>query len=91
MGCPCDRHDSYGAHLRAKNVSVTHCRSATGGRDLSAEKRNQRELDLYASARAQGIQPERTVTSNIRDALDRSDQMGKAYQPGDRYGSASSL
>lgn len=86
MACPCEQHPTYGAHLRAKNLSVTHCRSATGGRDLSAEKRNQRELDLYASARAQGVQPERTVTGNIRNALDLSDKLGRAYQPGDSYG-----
>jgi hypothetical protein len=86
VGCDCGAHASYGAHLRAKNIAVTYCRSASGGRDLSAEKRNQGELDLYAAARRQGVQPERTRTRDIRRALDMSDLLGRAYQPGDRYG-----
>jgi hypothetical protein len=88
MGCDCGEHSTYGAHLRAKNLSVGYCRSAAGGGDYTAEKRNQKELDLYASARAQGVQPERTRTRDIRKALDLSDQMGKAYQPGDEFSGA---
>lgn len=84
MGCPCGTHATYGAHLRAKKIAVTACASAKG-RDATANKRWNRELDLYASARAQGIQPDSTKTPDIRSALDHSDRLGRAYQPGDQY------
>lgn len=84
MGCPCNEHATYGAHLRAKNLSITYCASAKN-RDATNEKRNRRELNLYASTRAQGIQPETTKTNDIRKALDTSDRLGRAYQPGDQY------
>lgn len=78
MGCPCGTHDTYGAHLRSKNISVTYCASVKN-RDASHEKRNQRELDLYASTRKQGIAPAGTHTTQIREALDISDRIGRAY------------
>jgi hypothetical protein len=37
------------------------------------------ELDLYASARKQGIQPAGTSTAKVRAALDASDKVGVAY------------
>lgn len=79
MSCAC--HETYGAHLRAKNIRIDGCRSSFG-RDRTANKKSQRELDLYASARSQGIQPASTQTSQIRDALDRSDRIGRAFDAG---------
>ena len=84
VGCACGKHATYGAHLRAKNIAVTYCASAKN-RDATNEKRNRRELDLYASARSQGVQPETTKTKDIRSALDISDKLGRAYQPGDQH------
>lgn len=43
------------------------------------EKRWNKELDLYKSARAQGIQPDGTSTAKIQKALDISDKTGVAY------------
>lgn len=84
----CECHETYGAHLRSKNIAIYACRDTTGGRDLTLEKRNQRELDLYASARKQGIEPEGTVLPKVRAALDWSDKNGRPYKAGDQYGSS---
>ena len=45
---------------------------------MSAKKWD-KELALYRSARAQGIQPEGTSTAKIRKAIDASNQTGIAY------------
>ena len=42
-------------------------------------KKWDKELALYRSARAQGIQPDGTSTAKIQQALDISDRTGKAY------------
>lgn len=49
------------------------------GQDLTAQNKWDKELDLYASAVKQGIQPDRTSTSASQAALDWSDRTGKAY------------
>ena len=43
------------------------------------EKKWDKELALYRSARAQGIQPNTTKTKDIRQALDVSDKTGYAF------------
>ena len=45
---------------------------------MSAKKWD-KELALYRSARAQGIQPSSTKTKDIRRAIDISSKTGKAY------------
>lgn len=77
----CDCHETYGAHLRAKNIRIDGCRSAFG-RDRTANTKNQRELSLYANTRKQGIQPSSTKTKDIRHALDQSDRTGRAFDAG---------
>lgn len=42
-------------------------------------KKWDKELDLYRSARAQGIQPDGTSTKQIQQAIDISNQTGHAY------------
>jgi hypothetical protein len=37
------------------------------------------EMNLYAKARAQGIQPDGTSTAKVQAALDASDKVGVAY------------
>ena len=44
-----------------------------------SSKKWDKELALYRSARAQGIQPEGTSTAKIRKAIDASNQTGIAY------------
>ena len=43
------------------------------------QKKWDRELDLYASARKQGIQPDGTSTAKVQHALDMSEKTGVAY------------
>ena len=45
-----------------------------------------KELDLYKSARAQGVQPATTRTKDIQIALDISQKTGKAYDAGSPTG-----
>lgn len=76
MSCGC--HETYGAHLRAKNIRVGYCKSSIG-HDATRQKRWDAELDLYASAKRQGVQPEGTATHQVRKALDWSEQAGVAF------------
>jgi hypothetical protein len=78
-GCGC--HETYGAHLRSKNIHVGYCQSARN-LDASAEKAKEKELAFYKDARNQGIQPASTNTKDTRDALDLSDLAGRAYDAG---------
>lgn len=78
--CRTQDHSSWGACRRAHGVKVGYCRSATNPRyDTTAEKQWHRELDLYESARNQGIQPDTTKAKDIRHALDESSRVGAAY------------
>ena len=45
-----------------------------------SSKKWDKELALYRSARAQGIQPEGTSTAKIRKAIDISNKTGKAFK-----------
>jgi len=79
-GCLTQDCPSWGACVRGKALKITYCRSATNPRnDATAEKRWNKELDLYASARRQGIQPETTKAKDITHALRESDRVGAAY------------
>jgi hypothetical protein len=72
-GCP-----SFGNCLRSKRLNVGYCRSAAGW-DATREKKWDRELNAYRSARAEGIQPDGTTMSKIDKARELSDQTGTAY------------
>lgn len=78
-GCPTQDCPSYAACLRGKGARVAYCNSA-GGRDYTAQKKWDRELNLYADARRQGIEPDGTKTPQIRAAIEKSDQTGEAYK-----------
>ena len=45
----------------------------------TTQKKWDKELDLYKSARAQGIQPDSTTTKKIQKAIDVSNRTGVAY------------
>lgn len=74
-GCRSKTCDSYGACLRNKHIQVDEHALAHG----AEEKAKNRELDLYESARRQGIQPDTTKTTDIRRAVDISNDAGVAY------------
>lgn len=65
-------HRSWGECARAADIQVGDLQNATG------QKRWDRELNLYRSAREQGIQPASTRTADIHKAMDASDKAGKA-------------
>lgn len=77
-GCVTKDHDSWGSCMRAKNLKVAYCQSADG-KDATAQKQWDKELDLYYSASAQGVRAAGTKTAQVREALDISDMTGKAF------------
>ena len=77
VGTSCSCHETYGAHLRAKNIRVGYC--GQGGGDASKQKRWDQELKLYYDAVAQGLEPSTTQTKYIRQELDMSDRVGVAF------------
>lgn len=72
---------TFGECIRRKGIRVGYCRSAAGV-DATAQKEWDKELDLYRSARSQGIQPGGTTTVASKFALDMSDRMGRAFDAG---------
>lgn len=87
-GCPTPgRHKSWGDCARSANLRIAYC--GVGGGDATEQKRWDAELDLYRSARKQGIQPDGTKTSKIMAALKASDTVGAAY--GRDFNSASAM
>lgn len=62
---------------KVSSLRIGYC--GQGDQDASRQKRWDRELDLYASAVKQGIQPEGTATTASRAAIDWSEKTGKAY------------
>lgn len=65
--------------MRAKSPRVIYCATAAG-RDYTAEKKWSKDLDAYAGARRQGIQPNSTNRSSVDGALAVSDRTGSAFQ-----------
>lgn len=54
---------------------------ASSNKEVSKKKWN-KELDAYADARSQGIQPAGTRLGQIERAIEASDTLGKAYDAG---------
>ena len=72
-------HETWGECVRGKGLKISWANSA-GGMDLTEEKKWQRDLDAYANARKQGIQPAGTNRQQVEDAKILSDLSGEAYQ-----------
>lgn len=77
-GCPTQNHRSYGECLRAKRQMVGFAASARGA-DKTRDNLWNAELDAYAAARRQGIQPDGTGMAKIDFAMKMSEQHGMAY------------
>lgn len=77
-GCATQDHATFGECLRAKNLKIAYCQSASG-LDATRQKRWDAELDEYRSAIAQGIEPESTSTRDTRAAVAWSEHNGVAY------------
>jgi hypothetical protein len=69
--CETKDHYTFGECVQSKGIQMS-CRQGNG-------VAWQKELDLYASAVGQGIQPDGTTTKAVRQALDISDKAGAGY------------
>lgn len=78
-GCPTQDHESWGACMRSKNVVTTGLESTHPSFTRKAEKAWNYELDAYAAARAQGIQPASTKLADTQAAVEASNILGQAY------------
>ncbi len=76
--CATQDHETWGDCIRAKALRIGYCQSAAG-RDATAQRRWDAELDRYKAARADGIQPEGTSTAKINQAVALSEKHGVAY------------
>ena len=77
-GCPTQDHVSWAACARDSGIRVAYTNSANG-QDATAQKKWDKELDAYASAKQQGIQPASTKLLDIRKAVDISNVTGRAF------------
>lgn len=65
--------------MRDKGTRVAYCDSANG-RDATAQKKWDKELDAYKDARKQGIEPAGTKMHQIENAVAISNETGLAYK-----------
>ena len=77
-GCPTQDHASWGECARQSSMRIAYANSANGS-DYTAQKRWDRELDSYAEARSQGIQPKTTKSRDIQAAVEISNKTGTAF------------
>ncbi len=77
--CYTQDHASYGECLRSKNLKTA---VSIPGKDYdrSVQSSWDRRIDSYKSARADGIQPASTKSSDIDHAIRHSDATGTAFQ-----------
>jgi len=78
-GCSTGPHATYGECLRAKNMRTAYMQEWKG-KDATRQKRADKNLDAYESARRQGIQPKSTRPADVQRAIQISDKMGTAFQ-----------
>ena len=67
-------HLNWGECVKAKGLQI----GDVAGR--ATNLRGESELQAYADARAQGIQPKGTRMSQVRAAVDASEKAGVAYR-----------
>lgn len=76
-GCPTQNHGSWGECARASNIQM-NAGDAAHMREVPKRKWDA-ELNAYADARRQGIQPAGTSMKAVRDAFTASENLGKPY------------
>ena len=68
-GCPTPGvHASWGECIRSKNMQLNGLQSLGG--DRTAQKAQDKELNLYAEAKSAGLQPKSTRIADSRRALE---------------------
>lgn len=75
-GCPTQDHASYGECMRTKGVRLP----AIGIEGQQTQRKVDKGLDAYATARKQGIQPSSTRPHDVERAVRISNETGTAYQ-----------
>ena len=73
--CKTQDHPTYGACLRSKGVAVTGLESTNPSFTREATKTWDSDLDAYAAARADGIQPASTQRKHVDAAVEVSQQL----------------
>lgn len=68
-------HRSYGECLRSKGIAVTGLESTNPSFTREATKKWDSDLDAYAAARADGIQPASTQRHHVDAAVEVSQQL----------------
>ena len=63
---------------KARSIRVAYC--GQGGGDATAQKKWDRNIDLYRTARKQGIQPTGTSQSKVMAAIKQSEKTGVAFK-----------
>lgn len=66
-GCPTQDHANWGECVRSKNLQLNGLESLGGNR--TAQKAQDKELDLYGQARSAGLQPKSTKAADSIAAL----------------------
>lgn len=77
-GCRTKDHMSWGECAKSANLRVGWAPSISG-LTKADDRKHESELNAYAAARAQGIQPESTRPESIQKAVEISETLGKAY------------
>lgn len=78
-GCPNPgSHESYGECLRSKAPTIRGC--GIGGRDATAQRKWDREVDRARTLMSKGIMPENTFGPALDKAERISDATGVPYR-----------
>lgn len=77
--CVTQDHANWGECVKAKGLKIAYANSANG-QDATTQKKFDKALDEYRSARAQGIQPSSTRPDAVRRAVEISNSTGSAFQ-----------
>lgn len=80
-GCRTKDHASYAECLKDKGVGAVGV-DISKGHEASRQKKWDRELDAYADARRQGVQPAGTKMRDVDAAMAISNETGKAFDAG---------
>jgi hypothetical protein len=77
--CRTKDHATWGDCVRAKSLKVAYAQDWKG-KDATAQKKADKNLDEYAKARKYGIQPKSTRPNDVQAAVRISEQTGTAFQ-----------
>lgn len=77
--CRTKDHATFGECVRSKNLKTAYMQEWKG-KDATAQKRADKNLDQYEKARSYGIQPKTTRPADVQAAVRLSEQTGTAFK-----------